>query len=1049
MKPLKLTLTNFGPYEQQTIDFTQFDEAALFLISGNTGSGKTTIFDAMTFALYGEGSSDDRKPEDMRSDFANSADATEVQFDFEHQGKQYHVMRRPKQLLDKKRGSGQRENASVGKLTIYEHDEKVAEITKLQEINLKLLRVLQITRQQFVQIVLLPQGEFQRFLVAPSVDKEAVLRKIFKTDLFQRWGVALKDRLKTLTDQKSGWRDTIETELAKIQWDVAFDPATHEDQTPVDLLAQQEAQAHEALARLNKQQQGVQTQLEQARQQLNADRQLNQQLDELAQYQTQQQQLKAQQATVTAQQNQFDQLTKIQQLKPQYEAVIAQQQQVTALTARIQTSQTQQQALIDQQQGLQEQQQKLHALAEQMTHTRDRISVLKHQRPQFEQLGVLTQQLAKDTKNWNEQQQRLATQQTKRERVARQNEVLLQQAQTLPTVTEQRNQWQQTVQRLMTDNQQLEKMQARYRENQLLETKLATQRKRLATDRQAADDENDRYDDLRNDWLQGQIMNLVQQLKPGTPCPVCGAVDHPHPATHAATVTVVTDEVIKTAEDRRQRANTKVAEQAALVKQQAARLADQQRVLTEDFQEFMNRKTDHTSAAQMTVAQLADVVTQYHDQLATAQDQVQEKQTQVETMQQLVQQQQETQQQLGQLDALLEKQRTTVQTAHEQVQQTQVRVTDIRASLPTDFVDLGQLDQHLAMLQQQVDQHDHDVQANDEQRQANQAAVATVKGTLAELRTTLTTAENDRDQQQTAWQTVRQESLALETDEAFTTLLSQLDQLPTLQQQIETYHRQLQDVQARIETYQKIVAGRSRVDVMAKQAAIETLTTQRDQLKQQSQTQHDQVVLNDQILDQVQTAQQQISSQAKTVAQLQMLVETVNGNGDAKLSLERYVLRAQLVEILTVANQRLQQLSSGRYLLRLHMETGTYQKNTGLEIDVYDDNVGKVRSVHTMSGGESFIAALSLALALGEVIQNESGGISVDTLFIDEGFGSLDRESLTVAMNALENIESGDRMIGIISHVDMLKERIPYQIKVTTQGQGKSVARVVTPETKP
>lgn len=180
-----------------------------------------------------------------------------------------------------------------------------------------------------------------------------------------------------------------------------------------------------------------------------------------------------------------------------------------------------------------------------------------------------------------------------------------------------------------------------------------------------------------------------------------------------------------------------------------------------------------------------------------------------------------------------------------------------------------------------------------------------------------------------------------------------------------------------------------------------------------------------------------IHNQLEQTTELEQLVQTVSGDSDAKLGLERYVLRAELIEILQVANEHLKQLSSGRYFLQLHKEASTYQKDTGLEIDVYDDNVGQTRSVHTLSGGESFIAALSLALALGEVIQNESGGISIDTLFVDEGFGSLDQESLAMEMGALENIESNSRMIGIISHVTMLQESIPYQIKVQAQGQGK------------
>lgn len=221
------------------------------------------------------------------------------------------------------------------------------------------------------------------------------------------------------------------------------------------------------------------------------------------------------------------------------------------------------------------------------------------------------------------------------------------------------------------------------------------------------------------------------------------------------------------------------------------------------------------------------------------------------------------------------------------------------------------------------------------------------------------------------------------------------------------------------------------------------MTQVRNDLNTESKAQNNRYILNGNSLKQINKSYKDIHNQQEKLTQLEQLVSTVTGNNDAKLGLERYVLRAQLAEILNVANEHLKQLSSGRYHLLLHKESGTYQKDTGLEIDVYDDTVGETRSVHTLSGGESFIVALSLALALGEVIQNEAGGISIDTLFVDEGFGSLDQSSLATAMAALENIESSNRTIGIISHVAMLKDSIPCQIQVQAVGQGKSAVKMV------
>ncbi|KRM81443.1 exonuclease SbcC [Limosilactobacillus coleohominis DSM 14060] len=188
------------------------------------------------------------------------------------------------------------------------------------------------------------------------------------------------------------------------------------------------------------------------------------------------------------------------------------------------------------------------------------------------------------------------------------------------------------------------------------------------------------------------------------------------------------------------------------------------------------------------------------------------------------------------------------------------------------------------------------------------------------------------------------------------------------------------------------------------------------------------------IHDQVAKINRQQNSELKRVQDLQTVSDVMNGNTDNKLSLERYVLQSYLTEVLQVANERLAKLTNGRYAFKLSNEAarGNGTKWSGLEINVYDDNAGQERSVRTLSGGESFIASLALALGLGEVIQERSGGIKVETLFIDEGFGSLDQEALEQAMNALQSIK-GYQMIGIISHVTELENQIPNQLRVISR----------------
>ena len=229
---------------------------------------------------------------------------------------------------------------------------------------------------------------------------------------------------------------------------------------------------------------------------------------------------------------------------------------------------------------------------------------------------------------------------------------------------------------------------------------------------------------------------------------------------------------------------------------------------------------------------------------------------------------------------------------------------------------------------------------------------------------------------------------------------------------------------------------------------LEQLEQQLDELKAAVQTQQkhcyhlqEQEQQNQQIIEEFSSIYQASQEQLDELIQLQQLSQTMNGENPRKTSLERYVLQVYLQEVLQVANVRLQRLTKNRYQFELADEVGSYRGKTGLEINIYDDEAGLTRGAHTLSGGESFIAALSLALALAEVIQTQAGGVLIEALFIDEGFGSLDEEALEMAIEALETIESEGRMIGIISHVRELKERVVQQIRIETEGSGQSKVR--------
>ena len=268
-------------------------------------------------------------------------------------------------------------------------------------------------------------------------------------------------------------------------------------------------------------------------------------------------------------------------------------------------------------------------------------------------------------------------------------------------------------------------------------------------------------------------------------------------------------------------------------------------------------------------------------------------------------------------------------------------------------------------------------------------------------------------------------------------IADQLDRLPQLRQQLSDYQRAVKVVESRLAELKPQVAKQPageadqvRAELKDQQAQVEETAQAVGRLEARLH-QHQQTISQvDQIMAQQTTMMTKLRS-------LNQLVQTLRGMGDKKLGLERFVLQQYFNEVLTVANQRFSQLTNNRYKFVLDQELTARATQNGLEVDVYDDYAGKARSVHTLSGGESFMASLALALALGEVVQQRQGGVQIDALFVDEGFGSLDQEALDEALTALQSIE-GQRMVGIISHVTELEERIPDQLKVTaTDGRSQ------------
>lgn len=1029
MQLTRLRMQNFGPYRDETVDFTPFQDLRVFLISGKTGSGKTTIFDAMVYALYGTTAGGERTGEEMRSKFADPAAPTIVTLTFTQSGKTYVIERQPTQLLAKQRGAGLTKKGASVEMTVLAGDKEVAQYKQKKAVAPRVQELLHLDADQFRQMILLPQGQFRQFLDADSDAKADLLRQLFGTELYARWQETIKAQATAVAKTMAEQENRLQVLLTQFDYGATPSPA---ETTPVaDQLTAMTAVVNDqntAVAAAQAAKQTASAALTQANQALQTAQQLAQAFTDQAKAQGVLNQLASQQAAVTAKQQLISELQWVQTHEATATQLATQRERVTRLAAagvtataalkqaeiELKEATVRQTAVQAEAAADQEHQQQLHDLGQAET-VLAAIATLSDQQTTEQQAlqqaqDALTARQAKAT----QLSQQLATnQQAQQALVATDQSQSLQQLQTLlAKATPVAAQLAQAQTRVTTQTAQL------------------TQRDQAVSVAQAAQAAaSQTYTELHDAQLTDRIAGLVAQLSPGQPCPVCGSTDHPHP--HVVTATkAVSDDELAAAEQARQTADqtvaTAVADQAAATKR-----------LTEMQQEVKQLTTSLSDlVGDEPIAKVADLTAQAKGLQHTVDTATAEAARLKQAEATLIAAQ--TQQQTA-IDQATE----ALHTAQLTLKATSATLAARQAELPPDAPTLVAVQKQKRALQAQVDAYQ---QASAQAR----AQLATAQTAQATATANVTNQQQQLAETQAALATAEQQfSVALtdffgpEAETKFTARQAAVGQLSTLQQEVQAYQTQLTQQQALLTQAQALIAGQPRPDLSevtasatAAQQAVETATDHVATLTGAT-------TRNTQLLTQAQTAYQANQDKLAESNALQNLSAAMNGFNSQKLSLERYVLRAYLAKVLGTANGELSQLTNGRYAFHLHDEHGGSKNKTGLEIDVYDDQVGEMRSVHTLSGGESFIAALSLALGLGEVIQEESGGISIDALFVDEGFGSLDTTSLHTALEALETLEGQSRMIGIISHVTELREGISDQLQVTPTGAGDSHVKVV------
>lgn len=1009
MKPIKLTMQAFGPFAQtETIEFDKLGTNPLFLINGPTGSGKTSILDAICFALYGETTGNERQGIQMRCDMAAPTLLTEVTLEFSLHGKSYRVIRSPEQEAPKARGEG---------MTVRKHTAALYEITdeeklitsKTTQVKTEVTNIIGLNETQFRQVMVLPQGKFRELLLATSKEREEIFGQLFQTDIYKKIEYALKDKASAISKAKDEFDNQIRGALQVAGVSSEAELTEQREALSVQFESVQK-QEQESLAQLN----ALKTELQKAEALSNEFKKREQAEIALKQH-------LEQSDAVSSRQLQLDNAKKASKVELPYvtlQSASKQTQELEQKVAKLSQDLTVANDAVKSKEGALQTAKEQAAQLPKLTEQQYQLEGMKGKLVEKSELekainAGLTQksEFEATLKKYIALKEKLTLEAQQGQKSLDQARVDVASIGTVEAEIKQQQRLMQDLQKLTGLNQELAKLDA------------LTPSKQASVDQVKA-----RYvelqrsaDTLELSWHNAQAAVLAQRLRAGEMCPVCGSVEHPQPAQF------VGEEVTK---EQVQRARNIEREGQVALNQLNNQLEQHNIAIGQYKQQIDQLSVELGQTASMDLSALQASMQQLDERLQqlSSINLVQLEQSVNELNQRCV----TGEGKINELQNQMAANESTIKVNREQL-------VKLSASLDAKYSSLEVLEQDIVAIQKQIAELNSALE--NAQNHLQQAVLAktniesqltTNQQWLNEALERLNTAKADWDQalQASAFEDEAQ-FLASKVDEA---------EMQIWQKEIDAFK------QTQIKLEQTLADLSSTLKDLAL-PDLENLNVKLNSVQQSYVEARNQLDSTRSLFERLEKVRNDIATLHDKNTKLEdeykvfgTLYDVASGKTGSRISLHRFVLGVLLDDVLIQASQRLSLMSKGRYILARKTEGFKGAAGRGLDLVVEDSYTGKTRDVATLSGGESFMAALALALGLSDVVQSYSGGIRLDTLFIDEGFGSLDPESLDLAIQTLVDLQQTGRMIGVISHVSELKEQMAQRIDVEPSRLGSTVS---------
>ncbi len=1014
MKPVKIEIQAMGPYKnKEIIDFSTLGAKKFFLIHGPTGSGKTSILDAMTYALYGDTSGDERSLEQMRSHWADGDTESYVVFEFFIGGKLYRIRRSPRQTLNKKRGSGTREANPEAALWLIGENDDVVE-TGTSKVTERIEALLGFNSSQFRQVIVLPQGKFRELLAAKAEGREEILKVLFATERFTRIQEIFRERAADVKRRL----DTLYSERDAV---LRGENAESADELSVKVSAckTEAAGFSRALKKLEAEEKKLREEMQSA---TVVDARFTER--DLAD-----EELKAlvgREGEINGYAETLEAWRRAGALADIYKSLTDERGAFSDVEAKFCRCSEEFAAAEKKKNETETAVKEIPGKKERLKLAEKELYRLESCRDIYSEIAKADDEIALYEKIKTEAGKLCTAHLEKKGNLEEQVKSLRLKVSEADVAAAGLTAINLSLERITLSGKKIADIEKSGSEILKLESEIPPlEKKHAALLIQFEKIHKDRAK-LEEQWRKSQASLLASELKSGEPCPVCGSLHHPAPAV-SDKENPGTDDIEKLKADEKRTDDEARSLEKEIIKKKTAleSIKSQKPVLEEIPEEHRNLTRDDLKKKYREESSELERLTL----IAAGTDTLK---TSLSGCEQL----------LIKINTELDSSATALKEAELKLSALMSRRSQLGTGLPEGINNLDDLLAKIVSLKKGMEEIisfiascENEWKDASEKYSAAEALYRKLEEDCRSARVKLKERELEFSNR------LLKEGFKSEPD--FISLIQGTEKVKDLEAVVEKYRRELISAKGRVERASAAVKDTERPDIAAISGRIDSVKNKTEQIIGRMKGAESEALRLEKIAEKIRLIDQSAVLEEQSFGVIQKLADVAGGKNSRKLTFQRYVLQSLFEEVLMIASNRLERMSRGRYRLISPGRLEDRRTSGGLDLEVFDEYTGYSRPVVTLSGGEAFLASLSLALGLADLVQQYAGGIHLDTVFIDEGFGSLDSETLDLAISTLIDLQSSGRLVGIISHVNELKERIDARLEVIPAACGSTTRFVV------